>query len=261
MKNIFYTLAIIASVLLLNSCKKEQLKGNGTVTVEFDHMADNATFALNQSFKNAANEDLTFTKLKYFISNIELLRKDGTTFLMPQKNSYFLIEEATNGANQSIRIPEIPAGEYTKINFMIGVDSLRSVAPVSERTGVLDVNAANQDMYWMWNSGYIFMKAEGTCPQVSASGNMFKYHIGLFGGYSTPTLNNIKKVSLAIPETGIMEVDAEHNPNIHMKVNVLEMFKTPNALSVAQKPVIMVSADSKLVADNYADMFSIHQVE
>jgi hypothetical protein len=40
----------------------------------------------------------------------------------------------------------------------------------------------------------------------------------------------------------------------------MEMFKTPNAISVATKPVIMVDPASKNIADNYVDMFKIDHI-
>ena len=64
---------------------------------------------------------------------------------------------------------------------------------VSQRTGVLDPSGAGADMYWTWNSGYIFFKMEGTSPAATGMGNSFMYHIGGFGGYSAPTINNIKQ--------------------------------------------------------------------
>lgn len=78
------------------------------------------------------------------------------------------------------------------MSFILGVDSLRSTKDLSERTGVLDPTAAGGDMYWSWNSGYNSLKMEGTSRSLPMGGD-FMYHIGGFGGYSSATINNIKK--------------------------------------------------------------------
>lgn len=84
-----------------------------------------------------------------------------------------------------MRLKNIPAGEYKEIRFLLGVDSLKSIAPASERTGVLDpADRWRWKSYRMWNSGYIFVKVEGTSPQApldsASNSNKFRYHIGLF---------------------------------------------------------------------------------
>ena len=111
------------------------------------------------------------------MSNISLSNDDGsTTYEFP--NSYYLVD-ATNAASLNIDLEDVPNGDYTKVNFMIGVDSTRNVSGAQE--GALDV--AN-GMFWSWNMGYIFMKMEGTV-QDSID---FRYHIGGFNWNA----NNIK---------------------------------------------------------------------
>ena len=140
---------------------------------------------------NAVGESLKITKLKYYVSNFVLTNADGTIYTVPQDSCYFLIDESDPATHEpALKVPE---GEYKTLTFTVGVDSLRNTMDISKRTGVLDPATTAADMYWGWNSGYIFFKVEGTSPVITAAGNVFQYHIGGFGGYSSPTPNNLKK--------------------------------------------------------------------
>ncbi|MFN9320903.1 MAG: hypothetical protein ACK58Q_09990, partial [Chitinophagales bacterium] len=85
------------------------------------------------------------------------------------------------------------------------------------------------------------------------------YHIGLFGGYSSPTVNNIKSITLSKSgETA--KVSSSISPQVHIVVDVMEIFKNPTTFSLATKPTIHVDPASKTLADNYVDMFSIDHI-
>ena len=119
---------------------------------------------------------------------------------MPQASSYFLIDESNVAAHEAEL--SIPEGEYKTLSFVLGVDSLRNTMDVSQRTGVLDVSGAATDMYWSWNSGYIFFKMDGTSPAIPAMGGVFQYHVGGFGGYSSPQPNNLRTITLDLTTRG-----------------------------------------------------------
>src|SRR5690606_605399 len=107
----------------------------------------------------------------YWITNIRLTRSDGTEFR--EEESYRLIR-GDKQATTHFHIPEVPAGTYTGIKFMIGVDVPRNTS--GAQTGALDP-AVNGDMFWSWSTGYIQAKLEGTSPQSSDTVNSsFQYH-------------------------------------------------------------------------------------
>jgi hypothetical protein len=144
---------------------------------------------------------------------------------------------------------------------MVGVDSLRSTMDITKRTGVLDpANLTGTDkMYWNWNTGYIFWKLEGTSPQapVDPSGNRnFRFHIGLYGGYSTPTINNLRTISIDLSPVGTAKVITGKTPAIHMVHDVLKGINGATNISFASNPTIMVTDFSRHLANNYIDAFS-----
>ncbi|MGA0557364.1 MbnP family protein [Larkinella sp. VNQ87] len=118
-------------------------------------------------------------------------------------------------------------------------------------------------MYWDWNSGYIHFKLEGTSPvaPATASGRVFLYHIGLFGGYRTKTINNLRTINLPLG-TNIARVSENGSiPRLLIQADVLQVFDGVMKVSIAAHPDIMVSSLSTGVADNYARMFRVVSVE
>ncbi len=256
MKRISFS--IFSSVILLVSCSKDETplynsNVKAALTVEFDNIAGSSDLQLNTAtYTNAAGEAFKVTKLKYYVSNFVLTKTDGTVYTVPQDSCYFLIDESVVSTHEPLLM--VPEGEYKTLTFMIGVDSLRNTMDISKRTGVLDPTTTAADMYWTWNSGYIFFKMEGTSTVITGPGNVFQYHIGGFGGYTTPTTNNLKTVSLDLTARGVPQVKAGKETNIHLMVDILKALNGSTNMSFASLPMIHSAAPGQPVADNYATM-------
>ena len=229
----------------------------GKLQIAFDNVVSSSDLKLGTgTYQNAAGESFTITKFNYFISNIKLRKADGSEYTIPQDSSYFLIQEE-KPASQTITLSKIPTGNYTGLSFMIGVDSARSLANISLRTGALDP-ALNDGMYWDWNSGYIFMKIEGTSPVApAAQNNAFFYHIGGFGGgyNGKKTLNNLRTVALVFTDSGA-NVQTNATPSVRIVTDAMKIFNGSTKLSIAQHPSVMFDDYSPNIANNYAQMFS-----
>jgi len=255
-----YTIiSILAGCLLFASCTKDTTPDynedvKGRLTVEFDHIVGGSDLQLNTgSYSNGSQESFQVTKLKYYVSNFVFTSEDGNVYTVPQDSSYFLVDES-DPASCNIAF-DLPEGTYKKVSFMVGVDSLRNTMPIDQRTGALDPTGAGADMYWDWNSGYIFFKIEGTSPASTENNSVFQYHIGGFGGYETPTLNNIKTVTLDLSDRGMPEVKSGWSPNIHLMVDIMKVFDGVHTIKIADHATVMFGDFSSNVADNYATMF------
>ena len=228
---------------------------NGHLTLNFKNYVGNKPVELNSiQYVNGSNETYNITKLKYFISNISLTKLDGTKVTIPQDSSYFLIDQSD--ANKLSPTIQLPIDDYTQIEFVLGVDSMRNTMDLSSRTGVLDPATAAAGMYWSWNSGYIFFKMEGTSSFSTAKNNAFAYHIGLFGGYNKSTINNLKNISIDLKDKGVLSIKEKGQSSITIHADVSSIFDGINKISLSANPVIMVSPLSAKIADNYATMFT-----
>jgi hypothetical protein len=251
------------AALSFSACKKEKSEpvyndqDLAPLSIEFDNIMGTGDLHLNTTYTNAAGENYSITRLQYFISNIKLGKADGTIYTVPQDSSYFMIKEGDEDLEEAL--VNVPEGDYTSLTFTVGIDSLRNTMDLSKRTGVLDPSSSQNDgMYWDANSGYVFFKMEGTSPAAPADGSAqhtVMYHIGGYGGMSTPTFNNIKTITLDLSARGTVQVRKDHVPNIHLMVDIDKVLSGNTTVSIAANPMVMFTNYSVNIANNYAQMF------
>lgn len=234
-----------------------------TLTINIENYVGQQKLRLaDQLYLNGQGQDFTLTTFNYFISNISLTDAGGKRFVVPQEDSYFLVK-ANDAASKSIRV-QVPPGTYRSIDFVLGVDSLRNTMEVSRRKGALDPAGGMIDgMYWSWNSGYIFFKMEGqseTAPLDKTGQHKFRFHIGGFGGYNKPSLNNIKTVTIDFNRQEL-SVLAQKENLIGLKADVLKVFNGATPLDLSKNSNVMFGSFSALVAENYKSMFSLVSID
>jgi hypothetical protein len=261
--NLLFTFLFAAALLL--ACNNDSVGPIGTndknaVTLEFDNRVGAQKMALNTTtYKNGSGEDFTLTTFNYFISNVALKKADGTVVKFPDQ--YFLIRQS-DPTTWEPELQDVPAADYKEISFVIGVDSTRSVSDISARTGVLDPTSYGDDaMYWSWNSGYIFVKMEGTSPVValnSAGKRAFQLHVGGYGGRTAVAPNNIRSVTL--PLNGTATVRKDIAPTIHLVADALKVFNGTTTIKLAETNSVHNPALAGPIANNYMKMFVVDHV-
>ncbi|GAB2941981.1 hypothetical protein GCM10027048_03060 [Hymenobacter coalescens] len=242
---------LLASLLLLAACesKKEQPQPatlTGAVEIHVENVIGSSPLALNTSYPTASGDAFRVAELKYYLSNLKLVRADGSSWDAP--NSYYLVDHAQT-ASQHLTLRDVPVGDYRKLAFTIGVDSARNVA--GAQTGALD---PVHGMFWDWNSGYVYLRLTGSSPQAPGNGGLF-YDVA---GFRHPH-NTIRTIVLNLPSgTAALRVRAEATPKMHIKANVLRMFDGPHPIRFAQLSAVAGGRDAVRLADNYAaGMFRI----
>lgn len=254
MKFSYYLLACLCPIILFSSCKKSNDEispdTKSSFTIEFENQVSGSPLVLNTAtYKNANGDDFKINVFKYYVSNIKLSKADGSSYAIPE--SYFLID-ASKSESTHITLNDVPAGDYTKIEYTIGVDYARNFA--GAQTGALDpING----MFWTWNSGYIFVKLEGTSPQSKAANNLLTFHIG---GVVDPN-NTIRTFATDINAANPLRVRADGKPNMHFIVNAAALFTGKTNINFGTLNFTMGGANSVLVADNYANgMFRLDHI-
>ncbi|MGI4875840.1 MAG: MbnP family protein [Janthinobacterium lividum] len=260
----FFTFALLlgGSFALLSGCKKDNdLTGTGTVTFEMENNAGGTAIKPDgttvYTTTTTPKETFNLTTFEYFISNVVLTKADGSTYAVP--NFYHLVD-AANAASSHFTISGVPAGDYSGMQFMIGVDSTMTKADPLTFTGALnDLNPAN-GMYWAWNTGHIFLKVEGNVT--SASNQALRAHIG---GFRKPFGANV--VAKPSFNGSTLFVRTDHSPEIHYSVDVLKIFNGPTVFPLGTFPTSMAPGKvSVQVANNYGNgtdgggMFSVEHI-
>lgn len=248
-KSTIYVLCIAG--MLLTACTKDTEKPQpsvqtGAFKLKLDHRFGMDAFKFNTPYTTAAGEALTFTNLRYYVSNIRLQKADGSWW--SQQESYFLVD-ATQGSLVTLDITQVPTGEYTALSYVIGVDSTRNVS--GAQTGALSV--AN-GMFWSWNSGYIFLKIEGTSPQ--AGSGTFAYHVGGFSGNNNALQQNQHGFN-----QHLLRILPAAVPQVHLLSDMKKVFEGNSAIKVADLSSIHMPGSAAVqFANNFSGSFAFDHI-
>jgi hypothetical protein len=263
MKNtINKTIAILAMTAVLTACSNnddETITGNGKLVAEFDNSFGSNDLILNtQANTTSQGEVLKVSSVKYIISNIVLTKEDGTTITYPKSSSYFIVDEATADSHE-IELENIPAGNYTKIKFGIGVDKAQWELGA---TGQGDFLAKAQDagMMWSWSAGYKFLAFEGTFTSSTVTTDTsFMVHTG-----QTGTDYNYAEVTLTLPTNAMVRTTI--TPEIHIIADVAKIIDGTNKIKLSDNnmggmgAMIMGGTQLPLITANLNGMFSVAHV-
>ncbi|TWI24025.1 MbnP family protein [Sphingobacterium siyangense] len=156
--------------LVMVSCSKSEDVAN-SVNLHFNNTFKNTTIVLGSADSPAASTNTSasgqlhqFSELKYVISNIRLIKADGSEipYNVNDLDKGATVIDQAKAATLNYVLSNIPVGEYKQIKFGLGVkqeintlDQLRF--PVFYATA----GANDTKMHWEWGTGYRFTKLEG----------------------------------------------------------------------------------------------------
>lgn len=262
MKNLIYkAIAVLALSATFTACSNddEAISGTGNLAIEFDNSFKGDDLILNtQANTTASNEVLKISTAKYIISNIVLTAEDGTTFTYPKSNSYFIVNEG-DVASHVLDLKNIPAANYTKVTFGVGVDKEQWQAGIDGQ-GDFYATAQAAGMMWTWSAGYKFVAFEGSFTSATFTTPVdFKVHTGQTGtdyNYTTVTLDlNTKAL-----------VRSTITPQVHIITDLAKILNSTNVIKLSDNNPngtganIMGGANLPLVTANVATMFSVDHV-
>lgn len=157
----------LLSLLALQACDDEQTKDDPTPSlepgVEFNQPGTvTLTISTNwgvgflqlipTAYPTPGLDTVRVSEITYYLSHLTLTRKDGSKHLVPHHN---LITYTPNQPFE-FTLTNIPPGQYTQVEFTIGVDSVTNSTGLHE--GDLD---PSNGMYWSWATGYVFFRMTG----------------------------------------------------------------------------------------------------
>ncbi|MBX7182082.1 MAG: hypothetical protein K1X82_08220 [Bacteroidia bacterium] len=172
-------IAIAALSVAFVSCTKDEpnTKTSQNLMFHIHTMAGANEVNTLDTFATASNRKLTFSDLRYYISNIVLIKEDGTELPITGKVLLCGIEK------EEQELGEVPVGKYKGFKFLLGLDSATNHSDPTTYAAGEPLAMQTPSMHWDWNSGYLFLKAEGrvdtTAAGVSAPNHDFFYHVGM----------------------------------------------------------------------------------
>ena len=172
--------------------------------------------------------------------------------------SYFIIDES-DAASLKINLNKVPAGDYTKIKFGIGVDESQW-ALGADGQGDLYAKAQTAKMMWSWTGGYKFVAFEGTFTSTTVTTDTsYMVHTG-----QTGTDYNYTEVTLNFPNNAL--VRSTITPQVHIMADLQHIIDGTNKISLESNnmggmgAMIMGGANLPLITANLNNMFKIHHV-
>jgi hypothetical protein len=198
-------------------------------------------------YTNFSNDSFTVSKFNYYISNIRLRRADSSIYQVPE--SYHLIEHVEG--IQKITLFNFPEGDFTEMEFLIGVDSLRNVS--GSQSGDLD---PSRNMFWDWDTGYIFYKLEGKFNTLAwPEFGDYAIHIGGYSGKD----NAIQKCSFPLKDG--LRTRKYKVTTITFTVKLEEVFETPTKMDFTHYYITLENNNAKMISENYRDMFILQSIQ
>ena len=252
--------AVVVIAISLFSCSNddEVISGNGNLKLEFDNVYNANNLAFNTPYTNSNGEVVKINKLKYIVSNIVLTKADGTTFTLPKSQSYFIVDEAT-AASALLNLPNIPAANYTKVSFGIGVDQAQFNLGATGQGNFLAL-AQTAGMMWSWSAGYKFLAFEGTfISSTVTTATSFMVHTG-----QTGTDYNYTTVTLNLPTNALVRTTI--TPQVHIMADISKVLDGSNKISLTASngmgmgAMIMSGDKLPLITSNLPTMFSVEHV-
>ncbi len=183
MKNILsiFAVTILLSIqILFSGCKKDPVLPENTVQQLSFHIHDkvgNQAADYSTTFNDLAGRKLILSDFRYYLSNIVLIKNDGSEF--PLTNVVLLVSPT----EQDYMLAEVPVGDYKGFKMLYGLDSVTNHQDPATYPAGSPLAIQSPGMHWDWNSGYIFSKIEGLCDTSLAGDGQadfqFFYHVGM----------------------------------------------------------------------------------
>ncbi|EIM78743.1 hypothetical protein A3SI_01696 [Nitritalea halalkaliphila LW7] len=227
--------------LFLSSCQESEsplVDETGEMIVKFDNYVGNRPLVLepegstNYRYALANGQSFNITRFGYYISHIQLEGPNGEIFSDPMlasasevKGYYRVNQEEPD--SWEIHLKNIPAGQYNKITFNLGVKEDGIVEGAVG--GILDRAAGG--WFWNWNSGFIHYMFEGHSPASErVQGdlqNRVRLHLG--GWKNVAPVDDLPQrffdnnVKITLPFDATVRVNSTMRPSPHIHVDALEV--------------------------------------
>ena len=124
-------------------------------------------------YRTSTGETFSITRVSYIVSHFELQRDDGTW--LECSNSVAWLDHEQN--RDSIRLDNIPAGEFRTVRFLVGLETNLNHADIAKFPANHPLNPEVNGLYWGWQGGYIFLALEGLWRNASGELDGWAYHL------------------------------------------------------------------------------------
>ncbi len=254
-KLLFTTLFVSTLLFTLSSC----VPGNmvtpvvpiGSFIFHLHTYIDNTEVdAYNIDYKTLDGRKISLSISQLYISGIQLVKVDGSTYDFSGKNLLKVLDKET------YLVGDVPVGNYKSIRFKVGLDAAtNAVNPVtSADSGIL-----NKSAMWFGSAaqpdGYVFMNVQGT---IDTSAGMNKPSVPF--AYKIGTNTNYKQITMSDKPFSVLENQVALG---HILIDNSKLFNSLTLNQSSNLSVTTASANSSGLAakivNNMPSMFVYEQ--
>lgn len=167
-------------------------------------------------YKTADGERFSVTRISYLASDFALQRTDGSWLEFPNVTAW--LDAAQN--RNSLRLQNVPPGEYRSIRFAAGLDSKMNHADPSKFPADDPLNPNLSGLHWSWQGGYIFLALEGLWRNGAGQLDGWSYHLARDG--------NSVPLTLAAP------LEITNETKLEIDFDIAALLNSPQPLSFAR---------------------------
>ncbi|HWB64979.1 MAG TPA: MbnP family protein [Chitinophagales bacterium] len=235
-------LAVTVLIVGLWSCHHDADSTTGTVVLQMSSKYGDQSFALNSFNTDPQGRYLKVQNLAFYLSHIQLVKTDNSVVDLDTVAIFNFDIPAT----LSVTYKNIPIGEYKKIIYWNGVDSLQNLHDPGD-PNLLSPLSGGYDMWWpMLLYRFETMDAKWD-TQDTLLRHGLTYHIGTNAIYRSGQVD------------GNFSVTGGNTTNLNMVLDVKKIFYPDNndSIDLVNEGQTQCSNASELaIAAHFADNFS-----
>lgn len=158
-----------------------------------------------RKYLTAGGDSVRFEMAKFYVSEIALIDSTGTSHHLIGTHLVDMLDSASQARGYAIVSVKALPGRYRGVRFSVGVPFDENHRDPTTQSAPLGTES---QMFWGWNSGYIFHRVEG---KVDSAGSLktFFYHIGTDNSKLQVNLFSVEDTSRVIVVAGHHKVSAQ----------------------------------------------------
>jgi hypothetical protein len=251
---------IALTLLSTYSCKKPSSPvstvDSGTLYLHLHTNVDtNEVDDLGAVYTCSDGRKISVSKAQMFISNIQMVKTDGSTYTIPG------VIVLKRQEIEPYFIGKVPVGSYKSVKFSVGLDAATNALTSSAAT--VDSPLSNSDMWFGSTAqpdGYMFVNLQGSIDTTaSATGTIaqmqpFMFMIGTNANYKQITMPD---------HTPVYSVAKDSITYVHIICDYYKLFsgvKLNNSMNLmVMTPADNASSNATTISGNISNMFTYEE--
>lgn len=243
MKFFKFALLISFTGIFLSSCDNEP--GPGTLRIQFEMSQDGTPINLNQDYAGDQVTAMRIEKLKFYISDLEILGS-GSTLRE--------VEVVDFGESRTaFTFNDVASGTYSGLNYTLGLSPEQNASDPVQYASDHPLSAS-WGLYWGWATKYRFILLEGrAAPDGNIDGAGGDFFISMHPGAD--------EFAQLVSNSRTIEIQEGKTTTLTIQIDVDDMFDGPGGLvDLPNENQTHTTASDRYIAEKFIENFAAAMV-